>query len=119
MESAGIRRRSWVKEKASALVLVLVVIIVAGLGTTAVLQAMISYSQMKASSSGSVTARYLADAGVQYGLTQLRLGINVPTVVGTPTTNTITSEKYTITITKSLNADGSYDVQASVQYPGV
>lgn len=100
------------KEKASALVLVLVVIIVAGLGTTAVLQAMISYSQMKASSSGSVTARYLADAGVQYGLTQLRQGITTSPV-------TITSEKYTITITKALNADGSYDVQASVQYPGL
>ena len=100
------------KKKASALVLVLIIIIIVAIGTTAILQAMISYSQMKALSSQGLTARYLAEAGVQYGLTQLRLGDTASPV-------TITSEKYTITVTKTLEADGSYDVQASVQYPGI
>jgi Tfp pilus assembly protein PilX len=98
------------KKKASALVLVLIIIIVVGFGTTAILQAMISYSQMKAASFQNLTARYLAEAGVQYGLTQLRLGDTASPV-------NITTEKYAITITKTLKADGSYDVQSSVQYP--
>ena len=98
-------------KKATALTLVLVVMIIVGIGTTALLQAMISYSQMNLVTIEKTEAWYLAEAGVQYGIAQLRNGVTTSPV-------TISTEKYTITVYKTLNGS-DYDVTADVQYTGM
>jgi Tfp pilus assembly protein PilX len=98
-------------KKATALIMVLVVMIIVGIGTTALLQAMISYTQMNITSMEKTEAWYLAEAGVQYGLMQLRNGDTTSPV-------TITTEKYVITIYKTPNGS-SYDVTADVVYAGL
>lgn len=99
------------KTKATALTLVLVVMIIVGMGTTALLQAMISYSNMNITSINNNKAYYLAKAGIQYGLAQLQNGNTTSPV-------TIETEEYKIIITKTLNS-GTYDVSATVIYEGL
>lgn len=98
-------------KKSTALIMVLVVMIIVGIGTTALLQAMISYTQMNITSIEKTEAWYLAEAGIQYGLAQLKNGDTASPV-------TITTEKYVITIYKTLNG-GSWEVTADVQYTGI
>jgi Tfp pilus assembly protein PilX len=98
-------------KKSTALTLVLVVMIIVGLGTTAMLQAMISYSQMNIVTIEKTEAWYLAEAGLQYTIAQLRSGITTSPVI-------INTEKYTITLTKTPNGS-NYDVNAKVEYKGL
>lgn len=99
-------------KKATALVLVLVVMIIVGLGTTALLQSMISYSQMRIVTIENIKAKYLAEAGMQYAIWQLRNG-NAASPV------TITSEEWPIVITKTSQPDGSYEINVTVKYSGI
>lgn len=98
-------------KKGTALTLVLVVMIIVGIGTTALLQAMISYSQMNLVTIEKTEAWYLAEAGVQYGIAQLINGDAVSPVI-------INTEKYTITVSKTPNG-GDYGVTADVRYAGI
>lgn len=99
-------------KKASALIFVLVVMIIAGLGITALLQAMISYSQMRIVSIENVKAQYLAEAGMQYAVWQCRNSDFSSPV-------TITSEEWPINIIKEQQTDGSYKIIVTVEYPGI
>ena len=99
-------------KKATALTLVLVTMIVVGLGTTAILQMMISYANMKIITIEKTKAQYLAEAGMQYALWQCRMGnFGSPVVLDT--------EEWPIKIIKELQPDGSYKVIVTVQYPGI
>lgn len=98
-------------KNATALTLVLVVMIIVGIGTTSLLQAMISYSQMNLVTIEKTEAWYLAEAGVQYGIAQLRSG-DVTSPV------TIETEKYMITVYKTVNGS-DYSVTADVVYTGM
>jgi Tfp pilus assembly protein PilX len=99
-------------KRANALILVLVVLIIVGLGTTAILQAMISYANMRIVSIDRIKAQYLAEAGTQIGIWQCQQGDFTSPV-------TITTEEWPIVITKTLQPDGAYEVSARVQYPGL
>ena len=99
-------------KKASALISVLVVMIIVGIGTTAILQAMMSYANMKIVTISRIKAQYLAEAGMQYAVAQCRSGDFSSPV-------TVTGEEYPITVTKTVQADGSYKITVSVTYPGV
>jgi hypothetical protein len=82
-----------------------------GLGTAAILQAMISYSGMQAVSTKKIRAQYLAEAGIQIGILQCQQGDFTSPV-------TISTEEWPIVITKTPQSDGSYKVSAKVEYPG-
>ena len=99
-------------KKASALILVLVVMITVGLGTAAILQAMISYSNMKIVTIKKEKAQYLAEAGMQYAICQCNKGDFSSPV-------TIATEEWPIDITKDPQPDGSYKITVTVQYPGL
>ncbi|MCX5715786.1 MAG: hypothetical protein NTV07_02785 [Candidatus Omnitrophica bacterium] len=99
-------------KKANALILALVVVLIVGLGTTAVLQAMISYANMKITSIDKMRAQYLAEAGTQIGIWQCQNGDFTSPV-------TVTTEEWPIVITKTQQPDGSYTVSAKVKYPGL
>lgn len=105
------------KKKASALILVLVVMIIAGLGTTAILQAMISYSNMKVIGKDRIKAFYWTQAGMEYGIWQCRNGnFTSPVTLSDPNI----PSGWTVVITKTQNPAGSgnYDIQVKVNYPG-
>lgn len=100
------------QKKATALTLVLVMMIVVGLGTTAILQAMISYAQMRITTIEKIRAQYLAEAGIQHALWQCRNGDFASPV-------TITTEEWPVQILKEQEPDGSYKITVTVQYPGI
>ena len=102
-------------KKSNALILVLVVLIIIGLGTTAILQAMISYANMQIVSTERIRAQYLAEAGIQVGIWQLQHGLWPAGAAPIQ----ITTEGWPITVTKSAQPDGSYKITAQVQYPGL
>lgn len=83
--------------------------IIVGLGTTAMLQAMISYSQMKVVTIEKIRAQYLAEAGIQYAIWQCRKGDFTSPIA-------IITEAWAITVTKNLQTNGSYEIKAVVRY---
>lgn len=95
-------------KRATALFLVQVVMIIVGLGTTAILQMMTSYAGMRVTTAENAKAWYLAEAGVQRGIAQLR--------IGNTDSYTITTEEYNVTIDKTQQADGSWEVKSTVSY---
>lgn len=96
-------------KKGTALTLVLVIMIIVGIGSTAILQAIISYANMRKANVDRIKAQYLSEAGVQYGICQLRQG-------NTSSPVTITQAEKSIVITKTQQPDGSYVVSATTQY---
>ena len=100
-------------KKATALVLILALMIIVGLGTTAILKAMISYSHMKIVNVERIKAWYLAE-GYQYVANyQLR---------NEDTDNfTIKEEGVDIVVTKTENPEGSgnYEISVSVKWAGL
>lgn len=101
-------------KKASALISILVVMIIVGIGTTAILQAMMSYANMKIVTINKIKAQYIAEAGMQYAIAQCRSG-DFASHTG------VNIEGYSVDINKvSPQAQGgSYTITVSVTYPGI
>ncbi|MEI8175532.1 MAG: hypothetical protein WCG78_01545 [Candidatus Omnitrophota bacterium] len=99
------------KKKGSALIMVMIVMIIVSIGITTLLQAMLSYLSMRKSNLDRVTGLYLTDAGVTYGLWQVEQGNYTSPV-------TFTEQGRTITVTEIKQADGTYAISGTVQYPG-
>ena len=106
-------------KKAAALILVLVVMIIVGLGTAAIMQAMISYAQMKVISINKIKAQYLAEAALQFAIYQCRQGnFSSPPNPSFPASDI--PEEWKIYIQKNdPQQNGSYEITATVQYPGI
>jgi len=100
------------KNKGTALILVLAAAIIISIGTVAILQAMISYAQLRISSCERIKAQYLTEAGMQYAIAQCRKGDFTSPV-------NVTTEGWPIKITKQEQPDGSYRITVTVQYPGL
>lgn len=110
-------------KKGTALVAVLALLIIMSLGTTAILQAMISYSNMRLVTIERVKAQYLAEAGVQFAIAQCRAGnFTSGPSLNPPFPDEDIPSGWRITITKTLRHDepfDSYEVSADVTYPGL
>jgi len=100
------------KKKAAALLFVLITTIIIGILAAAILQAVLTYSQIQTLNIKKVKASYLAEAGMQYAIVQLRnKNYTSPVTWG--------MEEYPIHIVKENQGDGTYKITVTVQYPGV
>lgn len=97
--------------KGSALISILVVMIIVGIGTTAILQAMMSYANMKIVTIDRIKAQYIAEAGMQYAIDQCRSG-DFASHAG------VNIEGYPVDIDKTLQG-GSYKITITVTYSGM
>lgn len=102
-------------KKATALVTVLAVAIIVGLGTAAILQAAISYANMKIITIERIKAQYLAEAGMQYAISQCSSGD-----FGSPVTLNGEAAQIEINKTPVKNGwSGLYIITVKVKYEGI
>lgn len=101
------------KKRGSALVAVLIVGVILNIGMTAMLQAMISYANMRTIAAKEVRARYLAEAGMQYAIAECRLG-NFSSPIINLTGETL---PIVITIGDPDTTNGLRKITVMVEYP--
>lgn len=96
-------------QKGFALITVLTLSVLIGIGIVAMLQVIANTASVRRMSAQAIKAQYLAEAGAQHAVAELRNGVSA--------NGAITTEDFPIAIQKTSLGDGTYQVDVTVTYP--